>query len=346
MIIGKNLLEAKGVGVDFRINGEWLTALYNVDLSVKPGEVLALVGESGSGKSTFAMSVMALHNPNQSRVTGSIMLDGHQIVDATEAEMRELRGVKVGMIFQDPLSALNPLMKIGDQIQESMSAHSIVPKEQWQEHTIKLLDEVGISKPELVADQFPHELSGGMRQRVMIAIAIANEPDLLIADEPTTALDVTIQAQILDLIKEIQAEKNIGVLLITHDLGVVAEMADSVAVMYAGQIVERGTAEQVFENPLHPYTRSLLRANPSLDTLNDQLYVIPGVVPALSEMDHSRDLFLERVPWMQEAAKEKVSDVPAEPEEGHFVRGNAWKDFKFQDGYLEPGRRQKEAQSK
>ncbi|VDK13365.1 ABC transporter ATP-binding protein [Oenococcus sicerae] len=345
MIIGKNLLDAKRVGVDFRINGEWLTALYNVDLSVKPGEVLALVGESGSGKSTFAMAVMALHNPNQSRVTGSIMLDGHQIVGATEAEMEELRGVKVGMIFQDPLSALNPLMKISDQIQESMSVHTIVPKEQWHDHTLELLKEVGIAKPELVANQFPHELSGGMRQRVMIAIAIANEPDLLIADEPTTALDVTIQSQILDLIKDIQAKKNIGVLLITHDLGVVAEMADSVAVMYAGQIVERGTAKQIFENPLHPYTRSLLRANPSLDTIDDKLYVIPGTVPALSEMDHARDLFLERVPWMQTEAKTKVPDAPMEPESGHFVRGKAWETFKFQDGYVEKTR-QKNGEAK
>lgn len=338
MIIGKKLLDAKNVGVDFRINGEWLTALYNVDLSVKPGEVLALVGESGSGKSTFAMAVMGLHNPNQSHVTGSIMLDGHEIVGATEKEMEELRGAKVGMIFQDPLSALNPLMKIGEQIEESMDVHDIIPKEKHKERTIELLQEVGITKPELVADQFPHELSGGMRQRVMIAIAIANEPDLLIADEPTTALDVTIQSQILDLIKNIQAKKNIGVLLITHDLGVVAQTADSVDVMYAGQIVERGSVEQIFQTPLHPYTRSLLRANPSLDTLNDQLYVIPGIVPSLAEMDHSRDLFLERVPWMEKEAKEAVPDQPVEYEKGHFVRGTAWKKFKFQDGYVEKGR--------
>ncbi|MDR2661261.1 MAG: ABC transporter ATP-binding protein [Lactobacillaceae bacterium] len=328
---GKNLLDAKGVSVDFRINGKWLTALYNVDLAVKPGEVLALVGESGSGKSTFATSVIGLHSKNQARVSGSIVLDGHQIIGASDKEMQELRGVKVGMIFQDPLSALNPLMKIGDQISEAMEVHDVYPREKWENRTIELLKEVGITKPERVAKQYPHELSGGMRQRVMIALAIANEPDLIIADEPTTALDVTIQAQILDLIQEIQKKKKSGVLLITHDLGVVAEMADSVAVMYAGQIVESGSVEQVFENPTHPYTRSLLRANPSEDTTGDELYVIPGTVPSLADMDHSKDLFLQRVPWLADLAQEKVSDTPAEIEKGHFVRGNAWKDFSFPD---------------
>ncbi|MDR0898951.1 MAG: ABC transporter ATP-binding protein [Lactobacillaceae bacterium] len=330
-MIGKNLLDAQDVSVQFRIDGEWLTAIDKVDLSVKPGEVLALVGESGSGKSTFATAVMGLHSNTQARVTGSIVLDGHQIVDASEKEMQELRGVKAGMIFQDPLSALNPLMKIGDQIIEAMSVHDVYPKDQWNDRTIQLLKEVGITKPERVAQQFPHELSGGMRQRVMIAMAIANEPDLIIADEPTTALDVTIQSQILDLIKDIQEKKNAGVLLITHDLGVVAEMADSVAVMYAGQIVENGSVEDVFTNPLHPYTRSLLRANPSEDTIGDDLYVIPGTVPSLAAMDHTKDLFLRRVPWMQKEAEETIPDELVEAKPGHFVRGTAWKTFKFPD---------------
>lgn len=327
----EKLLEAKQVSVAFRINGEFQTAIYHVDLDVKRGEVLAIVGESGSGKSTFATTIMGLHNPNQSKVTGSIVLDGEEIVGLVGDQLSNIRGNKVGMIFQDPLAALNPLMKIGQQIKEMMAVHDVVPVDQQADKIIQLLDSVGIPNPKRVAQQFPHQLSGGMRQRVMIAIAIANDPDLIIADEPTTALDVTIQAQILDLILDVQKRKNAGVILITHDLGVVAEVADTVAVMYAGQLVEKAPVAELFAHPKHPYTRSLLRSNPSADTVTDELYVIPGRVPALADMEHDKDLFLQRVPWLQDKAKEVIPEEMAEVAPNHFVRGTAWQDFEFPD---------------
>lgn len=328
----QTLLKAKEVSVSFRIGGEFLDAIYHIDLDVKRGEVLAIVGESGSGKSTFATAIMGLHNPKQSRITGSIVLDGEEIVGKVGDQMSKIRGNKAGMIFQDPLAALNPLMKIGLQIKEMMAVHDVYPEKEQNDRIIQLLNQVGIPNPERVANQFPHELSGGMRQRVMIAIAIANDPDLIIADEPTTALDVTIQAQILDLILDVQKRKNAGVILITHDLGVVAEIADTVAVMYAGQLVEKASAQELFTHPKHPYTRSLLRSIPSAETTSDDLYVIPGRVPALIDMEHDKDLFLQRVPWMQNLADKIVAEKMAEVSPDHFVRGEAWKTFEFPDG--------------
>lgn len=330
-MVGDDLLNAKKVTVSFLINGEWQTGIYDVDLDIAHGEVLALVGESGSGKSTFATSVIGLHNKKQTHVTGSITLDGQELIDLPDAEENRVRGEKIGMIFQDPLAALNPLMKIGQQIQETLDIHDVYQKDQYHARVIELLDEVGIVNPERTAKQYPHELSGGMRQRVMIALAIANDPDLIIADEPTTALDTTIQAQILDVLLEIRDRKETGILLITHDLGVVAEVADSVAVMYAGQIVEKASVQELFEHPLHPYTRSLLRSNPEVDREDDELYVIPGTVPALSEMDHHKDLFLQRVPWMQAEADVDIPDELVEARPNHFVRGTAWRTFEFPD---------------
>ncbi|CAM3215015.1 ABC transporter ATP-binding protein [Leuconostoc rapi] len=323
------LLEAKDVSVEFKIDGQYQTAIYKLDISIKRGEVVALVGESGSGKSTFAMSVMGLHNADQTRVTGSIKLNGDELIGLTERQFDTYRGVSVGMIFQDPLSSLNPLMKIGDQIAEAITIHDKQSK-QVSQRVQKLISDVGIVDVQRVSQQYPHELSGGMRQRVMIAIALANEPDLIIADEPTTALDATIQAQILDLIKEIQVKKNAGILLITHDLGVVAEMADTVAVMYAGQIVEQARVDDLFNQPKHPYTRSLLRADPSEVNSGDELYAIPGTVPALKDMDHSKDLFLKRVPWLDIAEVEAQIDEKLQKiSDQHYVRGDAWKNFEF-----------------
>lgn len=325
------LLEAKNVTVSFRINGEMQTAIYNIDLDVHHGEVVALVGESGSGKSTFATAIMGLHNLNQSKTDGSIELSGRELVGLTNEEYAGIRGKEVGMIFQDPLAALNPLMKIKQQIKETMAVHDVYDESQYDDRVIELLSQVGIPNPERTANQFPHQLSGGMRQRVMIALAIANNPDLIIADEPTTALDVTIQAQILDLILDVQKKKDAGVILITHDLGIVAEMADTVAVMYAGQLVEKAPVKELFNNPKHPYTRSLLRSNPKIDSDDDELYVIPGTVPSLADMDHTKDLFLQRVPWMQDEANETIPDDMVEVEPNHFVRGVAWKNFEFKD---------------
>ena len=333
----ENILEAKQVSVAFRIAGKFQKAIYDIDLSLKRGEVLAIVGESGSGKSTFATAVMGLHNPNQTQITGSILLDDEEVIGKTGDSMASIRGSKVGMIFQNPLTALNPLMKIGQQIKEMLAVHDVYPENQYESRIFQLLEQVGIPNPKRVVNQFPHQLSGGMRQRVMIAIAIANDPDLIIADEPTTALDVTIQAQILDLILEVQKKKNAGVILITHDLGVVAEVADTVAVMYAGQLVEKASVEELFQNPKHPYTRSLLRSNPSAETVSDDLYVIPGSVPSLSEIEYDKDLFLARVPWMKEEAQKVISEKMTEISPNHFVRGQAWKKFEFPDQKLKGG---------
>src|SRR5574340_439717 len=308
----ENILEAKQVSVAFRIAGKFQKAIYDIDLSLKRGEVLAIVGESGSGKSTFATAVMGLHNPNQTQITGSILLDDEEVIGKTGDSMASIRGSKVGMIFQNPLTALNPLMKIGQQIKEMLAVHDVYPENQYESRSFQLLEQVGIPNPKRVVNQFPHQLSGGMRQRVMIAIAIANDPDLIIADEPTTALDVTIQAQILDLILEIQKKKNAGVILITHDLGVVAEVADTVAVMYAGQLAE---------------------------TVSDDLYVIPGSVPSLSEIEYDKDLFLARVPWMKEEAQKVISEKMTEISSNHFVRGQAWKKFEFPDQKLKGGKK-------
>jgi peptide/nickel transport system ATP-binding protein len=331
------VLDAQRVSVAFKIAGEFHTALHDVDLAIQHGEVVALVGESGSGKSTFATAVMGLHNAKQTQVTGQILLDDEELVTKTDDEMTKIRGAKIGMIFQDPLAALNPLMKIGDQIVEAMRVHKLYPADTWRQRAEDLLNEVGITNAQRVANQFPHQLSGGMRQRVMIAIAIANEPDLIIADEPTTALDVTIQAQILDLIKKVQVQKDAGVLLITHDLGVVAEVADTVAVMYAGQIVEKAPVQELFDNPKHPYTRSLLRANPTIEAQSDELYVIPGTVPALAEMDHQKDLFLQRVPWLpEEIVNQPLPDAMSEISTEHLVRGTAWQQFEFPDIEVKP----------
>ena len=324
----KILLSIKDVSTAFKINGEYYTAIDKVSLDLHQDEVLAIVGESGSGKSTLATSIIGLHNMHATKITGEINFNGRDILKLTENEFNELRGNDMGMIFQDPLAALNPLMRIGDQIKENLDVHSDMTDSQKNERVHELIDQVGIPNPKRVARQFPHELSGGMRQRIIIAIAIANKPELIIADEPTTALDVTIQAQILDLLKDIQQENHAGIILITHDLGVVAEVADTVAVMYAGEIVEQGPVDVIFNEPKHPYTRSLLRAMPTLDTENDDLYVIEGSVPSIKNMDRTSDLFAPRIPW--------VAVTPGHPElkeitPGHLVRGENWKYFKFKD---------------
>ena len=327
----EKLLEIKNLETAFRIKDDYFNAVDKVSLDLYKNEVLAIVGESGCGKSTLATTIMRLHNENLTKSTGEIIFNGKNILDLTEDEMNKIRTKDIGMIFQDPLSSLNPLHRIGKQIEEALIYHTELSAEERQKRVIELLTQVGIPNPERCAKQYPHELSGGMRQRVMIAMAMSCKPSVLIADEPTTALDVTIQAQILDLIKGLQAEMQAGIILITHDLGVVAEMADRVAVLYAGEVVEIGTAEQIFKNPQHPYTRSLLRSIPQLDDedASDDLYVIQGMVPSLKTLDRQGCRFADRISWVKEEDHEHNPTLH-EVEEGHHVRCTCYRNFEFE----------------
>ena len=327
----EKLLEIKNLETAFRIKDDYFNAVDKVSLDLYRNEVLAIVGESGCGKSTLATTIMRLHNENLTKSTGEIIFNGKNILDLTEDEMNKIRTKDIGMIFQDPLSSLNPLHRIGKQIEEALIYHTELSAEERQKRVIELLTQVGIPNPERCARQYPHELSGGMRQRVMIAMAMSCKPSVLIADEPTTALDVTIQAQILDLIKGLQAEMHAGIILITHDLGVVAEMADRVAVLYAGEVVEIGTAEQIFKNPQHPYTRSLLRSIPQIDDeeVGEELYVIQGMVPSLKTLDRQGCRFANRIPWVKDEHHEHNPTLH-EVEEGHHVRCTCYRNFEFE----------------
>lgn len=325
--MSNKLLELEKLTTSFRIGDNYYAAVDDVSLTLNRNEVLGIVGESGSGKSALAFSIMGLHN--KAKIDGKIMLNDRDLAKEKTRELNKIRGDKLAMIFQDPLTALNPLMEIGDQITETLILHRPkMSKKQRYDRVIEMLNLVGIPRPEFVYGQFPHELSGGMRQRVVIAIAIANNPKLLIADEPTTALDVTIQAQILDLIRELKKDMEAGIILITHDLGVVAEMADRVAVMYAGQIVEIAEVHTLFENPLHPYTRSLLNSVPAEG--EDKLHVIQGIVPSLQNLPRKGCRFAARIPWIDESAHEE-NPVLHEVSPGHFVRCTCHSQFYFPD---------------
>ena len=327
----EKLLEIKNLETAFRIKDDYFNAVDKVSLDLYRNEVLAIVGESGCGKSTLATTIMRLHNENLTKSTGEIIFNGNNLLDLTEDEMNKIRTKDIGMIFQDPLSSLNPLHRIGKQIEEALIYHTELSVEERKKRVIELLTQVGIPNPERCAKQYPHELSGGMRQRVMIAMAMSCKPSVLIADEPTTALDVTIQAQILDLVKGLQAEMHAGIILITHDLGVVAEMADRVAVLYAGEVVEIGTAEQIFKNPKHPYTRSLLRSIPQIDDeeVGEELYVIQGMVPSLKTLDRQGCRFANRIPWLKDEHHEHNPTLH-EVEEGHHVRCTCYRNFEFE----------------
>lgn len=278
------IVDIKDLHINFYTQSGVVRAVRGVNLFVNKGETLALVGESGSGKSVTAQAIMKLLPSPPSKIEkGHIILDGEDIVPKTEKQMEAIRGNVVSMIFQDPMTSLNPTMRIGKQIAELIIKNQKVSKQEAKEKAIELLKMVGIPKAEARYSQYPHQFSGGMRQRVMIAIALAAEPKLLIADEPTTALDVTIQAQILELMKELKDKLNTSIIFITHDLGVVANMADRVAVMYAGQIVEVGTVDEIFYDPRHPYTWGLLSSMPSLDSSDEEeLQAIPGSPPDLT----------------------------------------------------------------
>lgn len=327
---GQELLELNDISTSFKIDGQYYDAISHINLTVKRDEILAIVGESGCGKSTLATTIMGLHDTDTTRISGQALFDGQDLLKLDDKSMNDIRGAKIGMIFQDPLSALNPLKRIADQISEGLDYHTTMTSDEKHARVMELLSQVGIVNPERTARQFPHELSGGMRQRVIIAIAIACKPDIIIADEPTTALDVTIQAQILDVLRGIQAENHAGIILITHDLGVVAETADEVAVMYAGEVVERGTTDQVFNDPQHPYTRSLLRSMPqgNQDVAHDDLYVIEGSVPSIERMPQTGDRFAPRIPWIPaEAHEENPSMHEVAP--GHQVRCTCYQHFYF-----------------
>ena len=277
----KPFLEVKNLKTHFFTEDGVVHAVDGVDFVVYPGEILGLVGESGCGKSVTSLSVMRLISLPGRVLDGEVLLDGTDLLKLSEEEMMKVRGNRISMIFQQPQTALNPVFKVGDQIAEVLSIHQDFGKEAGRKRAVELLKMVGIPEAERRADSFPHELSGGMAQRVMIAMALACVPELLIADEPTTALDVTIQAQILDLVLEMRKNLGTSVILITHDLGVIAEMAERVAVMYAGQIVEQAEAGELFDNPLHPYTQGLIGSIPILGKIKERLDVIPGNVPNL-----------------------------------------------------------------
>ena len=277
----KPLLEVKNLKTHFFTEDGVVHAVDGVDFVVYPGEILGLVGESGCGKSVASLSIMRLVSKPGRVLEGEVILDGVDLLKLSETEMMKVRGNRISMIFQQPQTALNPVFRVGDQIAEVLSIHQDFGKEAGQRRAVDLLKMVGIPDAERRAQAFPHELSGGMAQRVMIAMALACVPELLIADEPTTALDVTIQAQILDLVLEMREKMGTSVILITHDLGVIAETAERVAVMYAGEIVEQAESTELFDHPLHPYTQGLIGSIPILGKIKERLDVIPGSVPNL-----------------------------------------------------------------
>ncbi|MEJ2156167.1 MAG: ABC transporter ATP-binding protein [Desulfobacteraceae bacterium] len=274
------LLSVEGLKVHFLGDGPPARAVDGVDFTVRRQETVCIVGESGCGKTVTALAILGLlKQPPAVIAGGRITFDGRSLLDMPAEALRELRGRRIGMIFQEPMTSLNPVFTIGDQIGEAVLTHEQVPAEAVRQRTVRLLDEVGIADAEQRIQDYPHQLSGGQRQRVMIAMALACEPDLIIADEPTTALDVTVQAQILTLLKKLKQEKRMAVQYITHDLGVVAAIADRVYVMYAGIVVEQGTAGQIFDRARHPYTMALLDALPTKEKRGQRLYSIPGSVP-------------------------------------------------------------------
>ena len=316
------MLEIKGLKTQFYTEDGVVKAVDGVDLYVKRGETLGIVGESGCGKSVTSLSVMRLVSAPGKITEGKIIFDGTDLLKLPEKEMTKIRGNRISMIFQQPTTCLNPVFKIGDQISEVLNIHQSLGKEAGQKRAIELLRMVGIPSPEKRAQAYPHEISGGQAQRVMIAMALACAPELLIADEPTTALDVTIQAQILDLMRGLKEKTGTAIMLITHDLGVVAEMADRVVVMYAGQIVEEADVRTLFAHPLHPYTKGLLGSIPVLGVVRDRLDVIPGFVPNLLNPPPGCR-FEPRCEICKGAARERcqVENPPLrEVEPGHWAR--------------------------
>ena len=308
--MAEKILEVKNLCTTFRTERGTMRAVDGVSFHINKGEILGVVGESGCGKSVTSQSILRLYDEKRTAsYEGDILLEGKSVLSLKEKEMQAIRGYDIAMIFQDALSSLNPVFTIGDQIMETLRIHQNMDKEKAREETIEMLRLVGIPAPDKRVDQYPHELSGGMRQRAMIAIALACHPKVLIADEPTTALDVTIQAQIMELIKKLNEELDMGVMLITHDLAVVAETCSRVVVMYLGQIVEEGDVMDLFDNPLHPYTNGLMRSIPKLDgERQDRLYMIKGMVPLLSQIPKGCR-FAPRCPYATDKCRKEMPEL-------------------------------------
>jgi peptide/nickel transport system ATP-binding protein len=313
------LLEVTNLRTEFKTAAGTIRAVDGVDLSVGKGETLGIVGESGCGKSITSLSIMQLLPKGLGKVAaGEVRFNGENMLDFSERKMRSIRGNEMAMIFQEPMTSLNPVFKIGKQIAESARYHHGVSKHKAKDMAVDMLTKVGIPRPEKVAASYPHELSGGMRQRVMIAMAMVCNPKLLIADEPTTALDVTIQAQILDLMRELQKSEGTSILMITHDLGVVAEMCDRVVIMYAGQVVEETDVKTLFKEPKHPYTQSLLASLPQLNSDQERLASIPGQVPNPLDMPQGCR-FAPRCQYAKEICRAEAPEL-TEVEPGHKSR--------------------------
>lgn len=314
----EKILEIKDLCVEFQTVEGTVKAINHLNYTLHKGEKLGIVGESGSGKSVSSLGIMQLiPNPPGKIVAGEILYKGQDLVKTSEKDMQKIRGNEISMIFQEPMTSLNPIIKCGKQIAESLRLHRGMNKKEAMEEAIRMMQAVGIANPEVRAYEYPHQMSGGMRQRVMIAMALACQPQILIADEPTTALDVTIQAQILDLINELKEKLGTSVMMITHDLGVIAEVADDVMVMYAGKVVEYGSADDIFESPKHPYTSGLMNCIPKLtDEDHTRLDVIKGMVPSFDQMpkgcafcprcSEAKDICRERMPELMDVNGHKV----------------------------------------
>lgn len=312
--MAEKILEVKDLSVSFKTQYGILKAIRGINFDLYKGETLAIVGESGSGKSVTSRSIMGLLAGNAIHEHGQILYSGKDLTSIPEEEFHEIRGSKIAMIFQDPMSSLNPIVKIGKQIGESLRIKMKMPRHKVKEKAIQLMKEVGIPDAEKRYYNYPFQFSGGMRQRIVIAIALANNAEILICDEPTTALDVTIQAQILDLINKLKVERNLSIIFITHDLGVVANVADRVAVMYAGKIVEHGTVDEIFYDPKHPYTWALLQSMPDLSTKAERLDAIPGtppnmVYPPVGDAFADRNKYAMQIDYEEQPPMFKVSDT-------------------------------------
>ncbi|WP_312096000.1 ABC transporter ATP-binding protein [Niallia sp.] len=319
--MGQNVLEVDKLQTAFRTDKGEVVSVEEVTFQLQPGETIGIVGESGCGKSVTSLSIMRLLGKHGYIKKGSINLNGKDLAKLTEAEMRKVRGNEISMIFQEPMTSLNPVFTIGNQMVELIRLHMGLKAKQAKSYAVEMLKKVGIPRAEIIIDEYPHSLSGGMRQRVMIAMALSCKPKLLIADEPTTALDVTIQAQILELMKSLKNESETAIMMITHDLGVIAEMADKVIVMYAGQVVEEADVFTLFDEPKHPYTKGLIDSIPHLEyDSQEKLYSIPGSVPTLQQMPKGCR-FHTRCPFvMEKCISEKPPHISLDNKPDHKVR--------------------------